>query len=103
MTEGRVHQILAYIVVLAVSIPLVGQTPSDLSTQAESQIPQQAPEPKIRTHVSLVSTPVTVMDAKGELVYNLDAKDFQVTDNGVPQRITHLDLRRIPLSLVVLI
>ena len=103
MTEGRVRQILAYIVVLAVSIPLVGQTPSDLSTQAESQTRQQAPEPKIRTHVSLVSTPVTVMDAQGELVYNLDAKDFQVTDNGVPQRITHFDLRRIPLSMIVLI
>jgi len=50
-----------------------------------------------------VNTPVTVVDSKGELVSNLNAKDFQVTDNGVPQRITHFDLGGPPLSLVILI
>jgi VWFA-related protein len=43
------------------------------------------------------------MNAKGELVSNLEAKDFQVTDNGVPQKIMYLDLGPTPLSMVFLV
>lgn len=67
---------------------------------------QQAPpdtRAKLKVHVSLVNTPVTVRDAKGEMVHNLDAKDFLVTDNGVPQKITHFDLGGDSLSLVILV
>jgi VWFA-related protein len=67
---------------------------------------QQAPaesQAKLVVRVSLVNTPVTVRDAKGEMVTNLDAKDFQITDNGVAQRISHFDLGGDPISLVVLL
>jgi VWFA-related protein len=37
------------------------------------------------------------------MVHSLDAKDFQVTDNGVPQQITHFDLGGDPLSVVFLV
>jgi VWFA-related protein len=63
----------------------------------------QASEGKIRKRVLLVNVPVTVTNAKSELVSNLDATDFQVTDNGVPQKITSLDLGHTPLSIVVLV
>src|SRR5207247_3297786 len=53
--------------------------------------------------VSLVNVPVTVTNGAGELVSNLDAKDFQVMDNGVPQKITYLDLGRTPLLIVLLV
>lgn len=97
MNGSRIRRALACVFSLA-ALPISGQVPS-------SQIPvqQPAPESKIKTRVSLVNTPVTVLNAKGELVYNLDAKDFQVIDNGVPQKITHLELRSNPLSLLVLI
>jgi VWFA-related protein len=55
------------------------------------------------TRVTLVNTPVTVKDASGQLVDTLDAKDFEVTDNGVPQQIAHLDLGGDPLSIVFLV
>jgi VWFA-related protein len=55
------------------------------------------------TRVSLVNTPVTVRDGSGHMVHSLDAKDFQVTDNGVPQQITHFDLGGDPLSVVFLV
>src|SRR6202521_4800983 len=62
---------------------------------------QQAPaQSKIVTRVALVNTPVTVKDASGHMVHSLDAKDFQVTDNGAPQQITHFDLGSDPLSVV---
>src|SRR5437879_11737762 len=37
------------------------------------------------------------------MVHNLEAQHFQVTDNGVAQRISHFDLGGDPLSLVILI
>jgi VWFA-related protein len=60
---------------------------------------QQAPKIKLQT--VLVNTPVTVRDAKGEMVHNLEERDFRITDNGEPQKITHFDLGGDPISLVV--
>lgn len=65
------------------------------------QLPPQ--QGKIVTRVDLVNTPVTVKDGKGQLVDTLDAKDFQVTDNGVPQQIAHFDLGGDPLAVVFLV
>jgi VWFA-related protein len=52
--------------------------------------------------VALVNTPVTVCDGRGAMVHNLEAQDFQVTDNGVAQKILHFDLGGDPISLVIL-
>jgi VWFA-related protein len=51
----------------------------------------------------LVNTPVTVRNSKGEMVNTLDAKDFHISDNGVPQNILHFDMGSDPLSLVILV
>lgn len=67
---------------------------------------QQAPkdtQPKVKVQVALVNTPVTVRDSSGQMVLRLEAKDFQVTDNGVPQQISHFDLGGDPISLVILL
>jgi VWFA-related protein len=50
-----------------------------------------------------VNTPITVRDSRGQMIHTLDAKDFRVTDNGVPQHILHFDMGGDPLSLVVLV
>jgi VWFA-related protein len=62
---------------------------------------QQAAPIKLRT--VLVNTPVTVRNEKGEMVNNLEESDFRVTDNGVPQKITHFNLGGDPISLVVVV
>jgi VWFA-related protein len=67
------------------------------------QLPPKAGEPTVKVQVALVNTPVTVRHASGEMVHNLEAHDFQVTDNGVPQTIAHFDVGGDPLSLVILI
>jgi len=58
----------------------------------------QSQEGKIRSRVLLVNVPATVTNAKDEFVSNLDAKDFQVTDNGVPQKIADLDLAHLTID-----
>ena len=66
---------------------------------------QQAPKdmPQVRVRVALVNTPVTVRNTRGEMVHNLEAQDFHITDNGVAQRISHFDLGGDPISLVILL
>jgi VWFA-related protein len=58
---------------------------------------------KLKVQVALVNMPVTVRNAKGEMVHDLEAQDFRITDNGVRQKISHFDLGGDPLSLVILI
>jgi VWFA-related protein len=70
------------------------------STVAIQQAPPQAP---VKVQVTLVNTPVVVRNNKGEMIHNLDVKDFRVTDNGVLQTITHFDIGTEPVSMVVLI
>ncbi len=87
-------------------IPLGAQSPEGPIAPRPGAPVQQAP-PEVRAklvvRVSLVNTPVTVRDAKGEMVANLEMKDFRITDNGVEQKISHFDLGGDPLSLVVLL
>jgi len=88
----------------APSAPVFAQAPTGPITPQPGTLVQQAPaQTKIVTRVSLVNTPVTVKDASGRMVHSLDAKDFQVTDNGVPQQIAHFDLGGDPLSVVFLV
>jgi len=92
---------LACITILTVDTVL-GQAPSaPIVHEPSTSLPQA--QGKIRMRVSLVNVPVTVTNGAGELVSNLDAKDFQVMDNGVPQKITYLDLGRTPLLMVLLV
>src|SRR5437899_12885965 len=83
--------------------PACAQAPSGpLSPKPGAEV-QQPPKNAIKVQVALVTTPVTVRDARGEMVHNLEAQHFQVTDNGVAQKIAHFDLGGDPLSLVILI
>jgi VWFA-related protein len=103
MKEHRVSWSVACLVVLAAALPIRGQVSSaPVSQQPGTQV-EQTPESKIRANVLLVNSPVTVLNEKGELVSNLEAKDFKITDNSVPQKIAYFDLGHTPLVLVILI
>ena len=104
MNNHRFCLISAYIAACLAATEMSGQAPSSDPITHDSELPvQEAPNTKIRTQVTLVNTPVTVLNEKGQLVYDLDAKDFRLMDNGVRQKITHLDLGNNPLSLVIVI
>jgi len=102
MKECRVSWLFAFAVALATTRPMLGQVPSAPIMQ-ESGSPGSAQEGRIRRRVLLVNVPVTVMNRKGELVSNLEAKDFLVTDNGIQQKVTYVDLGPNPLSMVFLV
>jgi VWFA-related protein len=70
--------------------------------QPVQQVPPDV-QAKLKVRVALVNMPVTVRNAKGDMVHDLDAKDFRITDNGAAQTISHFDLGGDPLSVVILI
>jgi VWFA-related protein len=74
-----------------------------LPPQPGARIQPPPPEAlaKITSRVVLVNTPVTVRDANGQMIHDLDEKDFRVTDNGVSQTITHFDVGGDPISIVI--
>jgi VWFA-related protein len=53
--------------------------------------------------VEVVTVPVTVTDPKGEFVTDLEATDFTILDNDVPQKIESFDLSLEPLSVAILV
>jgi VWFA-related protein len=91
-------------VLVLTGTPLGAQSPEGpIAPRPGAQVQQAPPQAKLVVRVSLVNTPVTVRDAKGEMVANLEMKDFRITDNGVEQKISHFDLGGDPISLAVLL
>jgi VWFA-related protein len=100
------HCALLLAVLLAGAGALRAQAPEGPMAPRPGQPVQQVPpntQAKLKVQVALVNMPVTVRNAKGDMVNDLDAKDFRITDNGVEQKISHFDLGGDPLSLVILI
>src|ERR1700731_1927253 len=79
--------------VLAAGV-LVAQEP------AKAPEPQEAVSPDIVVGYNFVIAPVTVRDAKGNIVNGLTPLDFELYDNGKLQKITE-DVASHPMSLVV--
>ncbi|HEV2288868.1 MAG TPA: VWA domain-containing protein [Candidatus Acidoferrales bacterium] len=70
---------------------------------AQSKPPQQNKPPRIVIPSKAVVVPVTVKDAQGNLVANLEEEDFRVFQDGVQQVITNFSGRALPMSVVVLL
>ena len=105
MTRNAGTWIALPLVLALAGVPAHPQAPSGPIPPKPGAAVQQAPKdmPKVKVRVALVNTPVTVRDSRGEMVHNLEAQDFHVTDNGVAQQISHFDLGGDPISLVILI
>jgi hypothetical protein len=95
--------ILALLLAVA-GAPARAQAPSGpLTPKPGAEVQQPPKNAKLKVQVALVNTPVTVRNSRGEMVHDLDMKDFQVTDNGAPQQISHFDLGGDAISLVILV
>jgi VWFA-related protein len=90
--------------VLLATGAVCGQAPEGpIEPQPGVELEKTPPGTTIKLQSVLVNTPVTVRNAEGEMVHNLEVKDFRVTDNGVEQKISHFDLGSEPLSIVVVV
>lgn len=72
--------------------PLLAQ---QAKVDAKVEEPKQAPEPgAIRVSVNEVIVPVTVTDDQDRFVSNLEERDFQILDEGKPQKINYFNRER---------
>jgi VWFA-related protein len=69
---------------------------------AQVAVAQTAPPGTIQSNSTLVVVPTLVETASGDLVPNLRAADFLLTDNGVVQKVTLEEVERQPVAVVVL-
>jgi VWFA-related protein len=79
------------------------QSPSSQSSGQAPSLQSQDPRARIRTTVSEVIVPVTVKNGAGELVTDLQQRDFRIFEDGVEQRISSFSMDAFPLSAAVLI
>ncbi|MGD0222317.1 MAG: VWA domain-containing protein [Terriglobia bacterium] len=57
----------------------------------------------LSTTTSLVNVDVMVVDSNGSPLQNLDKKNFQLTDDGVPQAITNFGTGEAPMTICMLV
>jgi VWFA-related protein len=74
---------------------------STRAQEANDGLPEKQNE--IRVYTNEVIAPVTVMDKQGQLVLDLEQKDFHVFDNGVEQKVVHWDFGGDPLAVALVI
>lgn len=106
MTPHMARLLLLALVTGSSSPQLFAQAPAGpIERQPGAPIQSTPPEAlaKITARVTLVNAPVTVRDGSGNMIHDLEQQDFQISDNGVPQKITHFEVGGDPLSLVILV
>ena len=75
-----------------------------LTVGSASPAGEQRPAvPRFRSGVDLVRVTATVRDVEGRLVGDLTRDDFEILEDGRPQRITQFDRGRVPVSLGVVL
>jgi len=83
-----------------------GQNQPVTVTSEKEAAPSSKPaesDTRIRVQANEVMTPVTVINSKGEYVFDLQEKDFEVLDNGVRQSIAQFSLEQRPLAAVIVV
>jgi VWFA-related protein len=99
------HRIVVFGVCAAAVVTLGAQQPAPpqaspaSQTPAPSQTPQnQTPPPTFRLEVNYVEVDAIVTDAAGNPVSDLTAGDFEVLEDGKPQKISAFSLVNIPIQ-----
>ncbi|HEY1218895.1 MAG TPA: VWA domain-containing protein [Bryobacteraceae bacterium] len=79
------------VLALCVLLPLAAFPQQAAPDQAKAPQQEQPPAARFTVQANEVILPVTVTDEKGRFVSNLEAKDFQVLDEGKQQRLTYFN------------
>src|SRR5690242_17037489 len=77
-------------------------TAAQQSTAKAPSAQQQAPA-RISVPSRIVNVPVTVKDSRGELVPDLEKRDFRIFQDGVEQQVQFFSSDPIPISAVILL
>ena len=83
---------------LAAVVAAVSAAPSEIQTlSAQSQVPS------FRTGVDMVSVTVTVTDASGRYITDLEQNEFEIYEDRIQQELTFFTRSQLPIALALLI
>lgn len=83
--------------------PVLGgaqNAPSNTDTSAEAPI---GDEDVIRVETNLVTMPVSVLDRDGRFISGLGQQDFQIFENGTPQKVEYFQSVEQPFTVILLL
>ncbi len=85
-------------------VPAVASPPPAVAppTQPVSSDERDAPRPRFRSTVALVTVPVTVTGPDGSAVRDLAPASFRVFEDGVEQKVTHVDAGTVASEVVLM-
>jgi len=91
---------LAAVFVIAAAGPLAGQQPPPPApaTQPATQPAAQQPPVTFRAEVNYVEVDARVLDAQGNFIAGLDAKEFQVLEDGMPHQASVFSIVNLPVE-----
>jgi VWFA-related protein len=95
-----------FCLVLLTTITLFGQTtitPRFEQPSPQQSLPLRPARTTLRVDTNLALIPVTVLDPLGRLVTGLGADNFQIFEDGVPQRISSFGSEDSPLSMGIVL
>jgi VWFA-related protein len=98
-----VSSILVFVLSARAQEGSAGQNPPATSEHESTAAKPAENEPRIRVQANIVTAPVTVINSKGDYVFDLQERDFEVLDNGVRQHIDHFSLEQRPLAAVIVV
>jgi VWFA-related protein len=97
MKNSRLLLALASLIVIATAAYGLSAVASAHGDQAQAAQPQQPPI-TFRAEVNYVEVDARVLDRDGKFITGLQAGDFQVFEDGKPQKVTAFSLVNIPLE-----
>jgi VWFA-related protein len=83
---------------IALALLLTGSCAALWAQQPAPQAPAEPPPVTFRVEVDYVEVDALVADAQGNLVSDLRAEDFEVLEDGKPQKVTAFSLVNIPIE-----
>jgi VWFA-related protein len=94
------------VLLLLIAIGLAGGSVRGLSTVALAKVEQSQPQPPqqppitFRAEVNYVEVDARVLDREGKFITGLQAGDFQIFEDGKPQKVTAFSFVNIPVERV---
>lgn len=81
---------------------LIGKT-NPQTTDSTEETPVEDDDEIIQIETNLVAFPVSVLDRDGRFITGLQQKDFQILENGVPQKIEYFQSVEQPFTVILMI
>jgi VWFA-related protein len=95
--------LLQGLALLVIACPAAAQSPAGPQNPNAAGPVEESPQGSIRVKVNLVSMPAVVHNGKGELILDLDKKDFRIFDDGVEQKVEDFEMGGAPISMAIIV